>query len=81
MIGFLFGAIAGATAAYVYRDRIATYLNDKAPSVRDQAAERLEAFGRGAENVLDRAKTRIGSTVRAGGERLRAVGGTSHTPE
>ena len=81
MLGFIFGAIAGATAAYCYRDRIATYLNHKAPAMRDQAADRLEAIGRGAEDVLDRAKARIGTTVRAGQERLRSVGGAGHTPE
>ncbi len=81
MLGFIFGAIAGATAAYVYRDRIATYLNEKAPSVRDRTADRLEALGRGAEHMLDRTKERIGTTVRAGGERLRAVGGSQHPVE
>ena len=79
MLGFIFGAIAGAVAAYYYRDRIGTYLNEKTPSVRDQAADKLEALGKGAEDVLDRAKARIESTVRAGQERLRSVGGSRPT--
>jgi len=79
MLGFIVGAVAGAAAAYYYRDRIATYLNEKTPSVRDQAADKLEALGKGAEDVLDRAKARIESTVRAGQDRLRSVGGSGPT--
>jgi len=76
MFQFILGAVAGAVAAYFYRDRIKGYMNEKTPSVRDRAADKLEALGKGAEDVLDRAKSRIGSSVRAGQERLRSVGGS-----
>jgi hypothetical protein len=81
MLGFILGAIAGAVAAYCYRDNIKSYMNEKTPTVRDRAADKLEAFGKGAEDVLDRAKSRIGSTVRAGQERLRSVGGSGPTTD
>jgi len=81
MLGFILGGFAGAVAAYFYRDNIKSYMNEKTPTVRDRAADKLEAFGKGAEGVLDRAKSRIGSTVRAGQERLRSVGGSGPTTD
>src|SRR5262245_438736 len=76
MFQFILGAVAGAVAAYFYRDRIKGYMTEKTPTVRDRAADKLEAFGKGAEDVLDRAKSRIESSVRAGQERLRSGGGS-----
>jgi hypothetical protein len=81
MFQFIVGAIMGAVAAYCYRDRIKGYVNDTMPNVRDRAAERLEALGKGAEGVLDRAKSQIESNVRAGQERLRSVGGSKPAGE
>ena len=81
MLQFILGAIAGAVGAYCYRDKIKSYMNEKTPTVRDRAADKLEVFGKGAEDVLDRAKSRIGSTVRAGQERLRLVGGSGPTTD
>jgi hypothetical protein len=73
MLRFLFGAIAGAFAAIYWRDDIKRYMNSKLPEVREAAADKLEAFGRGAENALDRAKSQIGTNLRAGQDRLRST--------
>jgi hypothetical protein len=77
MIGFLFGAIAGGVAAYMWRDSIRGYLNQRVPNMREKAAETLEAVGKGAEGMLDRAKSTVGSNVRAGQQRLRSASGAS----
>ena len=76
MLRFLFGAIAGALAAIYWRDDIKRYMNSKLPEVREAAADKLEAFGRGAENALDRAKSQIGTNLRAGQDRLRSTSRT-----
>ena len=41
MFGFVVGAVAGSIAAYLYRDEIAKYVNDRFPRVRNTAAERI----------------------------------------
>jgi hypothetical protein len=76
MLRFLFGAIAGAFAAIYWRDDIKRYMSSKLPGVREAAADKLEAFGRGAENALDRAKSQIGTNLRAGQDRLRSTSRT-----
>jgi hypothetical protein len=73
MLRFLLGAIAGALGAIYWRDDIKRYMNSKLPEVREAAADKLEAFGRGAENALDRAKSQIGTNLRAGQDRLRST--------
>jgi hypothetical protein len=74
MIGFIIGAVAGAAAMYYWRDRVRGYVDDKLPGVRDRAADTLGSVGRNVETVLERARDRIDSNVRAGQERLRSVG-------
>ncbi len=73
MFRFLFGAIAGALAALYWRDDLRRYMSSKLPEVRERAADKLEALGKGAETVLDRAKSQIGTNLRAGQERLRST--------
>ena len=79
MFGFLFGALAGGVAAYVWRDRIRSYLNQRMPDMREKAAEKLGAVGKGAEDMLDRAKSTLWSNLRAGQQRLRSTSGASGT--
>ena len=76
MFGFVVGAVAGSIAAYLYRDQIAKYVNERFPRVRDRAAERIGTLGDAATSALDRARTQIDSTVRTSQERLRATGTT-----
>lgn len=74
MLGFVVGAVAGAIAAYFYRDEISRYVNERFPRVRNTAAERIGSLGEAASSALDRARTQIDSTVRTSQERLRATG-------
>jgi hypothetical protein len=78
MLGFIVGAIASGLAVYFWRDQIRTYVDAKLPSVSDKAARKLEELERGAEHVLDRAKSQIGENLRAGQQKLRTIAG-SHT--
>ena len=73
MLRFLVGAVVGALSALYFRDDLRRYVDEKLPGVRERAAEKLEAIGRGAESALERAKSRIGENVRAGQARLRSV--------
>ena len=73
MLRFLFGAIAGALAALYWLDNIRRYMDSKLTEVRERAADKLETLGKGAETVLDRAKSQIGTNLRAGQERLRSA--------
>ncbi|HXH85041.1 MAG TPA: YtxH domain-containing protein [Candidatus Tectomicrobia bacterium] len=80
MVGFVFGAIVGGFAAYYWRDRIRDMMSNRVPALREQAAERLGTVGARASDALDRAKSRIDSTVRTGQERIRSAGtGTTGT--
>ena len=76
MLRFLLGAIVGAMTAYYFRDDLRRYVDTKLPDMRDmreRAATKLEAVGRSAESALDRAKSQIGDSVRAGQQRLRSA--------
>ncbi len=77
MLRFLFGAIAGALAAMYWREDLKRYMNSKLPEMREAAADKLEKFGRGAESALDRAKSQIGTNLRAGQDRLRSTSRTA----
>lgn len=84
MIQFVFGALAGAAAAWYWRRDLERYMKDKMPDLRAKAADRLQSIEKSAEDALDRAKTGVVSRMRASEERLRgsheqAGGGTSRT--
>src|SRR5438093_1003011 len=88
MFGFLLGAITAGIATYHWHDRIRSYMNSEFPTFRDRAAERLGDLGDRANSALERARTRINSTVRSGQERLKSTpsgrwsehGGTQSAP-
>ena len=77
MIGFVIGALAGSAAAYVWHDKIRSYLGSNLPAMRDRAAEQIGSIGQRAGEALDQAKSRIDSTVRTSQERLRTTRGGS----
>ena len=77
MFGFLIGAVIGSAAAYVWYDKIRSYVDTQLPTVRDRAAERIGTIGQRAGEALDQAKAHIDSTVRTSQERLRPAGGRS----
>lgn len=84
MIQFIFGALAGAAAAWYWRRDIEQYTRDKMPDLRAKAADRLQSIEKTAEDVIDKAKTGVVRRMRAGEERLRGPhepgdGGTTGT--
>lgn len=82
MIQFVFGALAGAAAAWYWRQDIEEYTRDRMPNLRAKAADRLQSIEKTAEGVIDKAKTGVVKRMRAGEERLRGepgMGGTGTT--
>jgi hypothetical protein len=74
MLGFLLGAIAGGVVGYYWRENIRDYVSNRVPDLRNRAAEGLGTLGERASSALDRARSRIDTSVRTGQERLRATG-------
>jgi hypothetical protein len=77
MLGLLVGAIAGGLAGYYWRDTIRNYMSNRAPDLRKRAADGLGTLGERAGGALDRARSRIDTTVRTGQEWLRAADTTA----
>jgi hypothetical protein len=77
MFGFVIGALVGSAAAYLWHDKIRSYVDNQLPAVKDRAAERIGTIGQRAGEALDQAKSRLDSTVRTSQERLRTSGGKS----
>ena len=77
MVGFVIGALIGSAAAYVWHDKIRSYVDTQLPAMRDRAAEQIGTIGQRAGEALDQAKSRVDSTVRTSQERLRTAGGRS----
>jgi ElaB/YqjD/DUF883 family membrane-anchored ribosome-binding protein len=77
MVGLLIGALIGSAAAYVWHDKIRSYIDTQLPSMRDRAAEQIGTIGQRAGEALEQAKSRVDSTVRNSQERLRTAGGGS----
>lgn len=81
MVGFVIGALVGSAAAYVWHDKIRSYLERQLPAVRDRAADQIGTIGQRAGDALTQAKSRIDSTVRSSQERLRPrTGSQSGSP-
>ena len=76
MLGLLVAAVAGGLAGYYWRDNIRERLSNGAPELRQRAAEGLGVLGERAGGALDRARSRIDTTIRSSQERLRATGTT-----
>jgi hypothetical protein len=74
MLGFILGALAGGVAGYYWRENIRDYVSSRVPDLRNRAAEGLGTLGERASTALDRARSRIDTSVRTGQERLRATG-------
>ena len=79
MVGFVIGALIGSAAAYLWHDKIRTYVDTQLPAMRDRAVEQIGSLGQRAGEALDQAKSRLDSTVRTSQERLRTAGGRSES--
>jgi hypothetical protein len=79
MWGLILGIVVGSAATYYWRDLVERYVNDAVPGMRDRAARRLGDMGERADRALERARSRIGTTVRAGQQKLRATGTSDPT--
>ena len=77
MVGFVIGALIGSAAAYVWHDKIRSYVDKELPAMRDRAAEQIGTMGQRAGEALDQAKSRLDSTVRTSQDRLRTARGGS----
>jgi gas vesicle protein len=71
MVGMIFGAIVGGAVVWFWRDQIAFQLEQKTHALRVKAADGLEVVEKQTEALLDRAKPKITSTLRAGKEAIR----------
>jgi ElaB/YqjD/DUF883 family membrane-anchored ribosome-binding protein len=79
MFGFVLGAIVGSVAAYRWHEKIRQYMQHDVSTLRDRAADRLGHFGERASGALDRARSSLESTIKAGQEKLRATGTSGTT--
>jgi hypothetical protein len=70
------GALIGGTVVWIWRDRLAEKLDEKTRTLRTKAADTLETMERQTDVILDKAKPRITSTLRAGREAIRPAEGS-----
>ena len=75
MVGMIFGAIVGGAVVWFWRDQIAPQLEQKTHALRTKAAEGLEVAEKQTQALLDRAKPKITSALRAGQDAIRPGGG------
>lgn len=64
---FIVGAVAGAVAAYVWREEIGRYIDTSTRTLRTRTADTLKQ----AEEMVETATERIGETIHAGQEAIR----------
>jgi hypothetical protein len=50
---FLFGALIGGTAVWVYRDRLREYVDDKTKVARSRAADTLQSAAEGLQSAKE----------------------------
>jgi uncharacterized protein YggE len=72
MLGFLFGAVAGAIAATYWRTELNRFGTERIPGLRHQAADKLEAAERAVVQALDNASTKAASYLRGSQTSARA---------
>lgn len=71
MLGFLFGAIAGALAATYWHSDIKKVRDSRMPELRQRAADTVENAERAIVDRVTKLSTRATSTLRSGGAPLR----------
>jgi hypothetical protein len=71
MIRFVVGALAGGLAVLFWGEDIRRFANSKTRNIRASAANTLKAVEDTAENLLDRTKEQVTSTLEAGRDAIR----------
>jgi hypothetical protein len=66
MLGFLFGAIAGALAATYWHSDIKKVRDSRMPDLRQRAADTVEGAERRIVDTVTKLSTRATSTLRSG---------------
>jgi hypothetical protein len=66
MLGFLFGAIAGALAATYWQSDIKKVRDTRMPELRQRAADTVEGAERAIVDTVTKLSTRATSRLRAG---------------
>jgi hypothetical protein len=66
MLGFLFGAIAGALAATYWHSDIKKVRDSRMPELRQRAADTVEGAERKIVDTVTKLSTRATSTLRTG---------------
>ena len=71
MVRFVLGALAGGLAIFFWGEEVRRFANSKTRSIRLSAADTLKAVEDTAEDLLDRTKDQITSTLEAGRDAIR----------
>jgi hypothetical protein len=66
MLGFLFGAVAGALAATYWRSDLKKLRDDRMPDLRQRAADKVEGAERAIVDTVGKLSTRASSVLRSG---------------
>jgi gas vesicle protein len=74
MVGFVVGALAGGLAVLFWGEEMRRFAATKTRRIRASAADTLKAVEETAENVLDRTKEQVTSTLEAGRDAIRPSG-------
>lgn len=65
MLGFVFGAIAGAVAATYWHRELGSFRDQHLPRLRNQTAEKVEAAERAIVGALNKVSTQARSRLRS----------------
>jgi hypothetical protein len=71
MVRFVLGALAGGLAIFFWGEEVRRFANSRTRSIRASAADTLKAVEDTAEDLLDRTKEQVTSTLEAGRDAIR----------
>ena len=71
MVRFVLGALAGGLAIFFWGEEVRRFANSKTRNIRLSAADTLKAMEDTAEDLLDRTKEQVTSTLEAGRDAIR----------
>lgn len=74
MVRFVLGALAGGLAVLFWGEEMRRFASSKTRNIRATAADTLKAVEDTAEDLLDRTKEQVTSTLEAGRDAIRPSG-------